>query len=139
MAFIAGAAGGWRRHGEQPEQVRQAGLVHHEVVAAGGGQGGRRPRGVIVEQEQPQEHRGAAEAVLPRLAAHLPPRAAQNTAAHPPSLLNVQGYFLFSIYRFYTFFLKPMFSCLHFDQAQGSIFSEMYLVDLNIFNNIYFS
>ena len=111
LAFIAGAAGGRRRHGEQPEQVRQAGLVHHEVVAAGGGQGGRRrPRGVIVEQEQPQEHRGAAEAVLPRLAAHLPARAAQNTAAHPPSLLHVQGYFLFRIFSLLHFFLKPMFT-----------------------------
>ena len=99
--FIAGAAGGRRRHGEQPEQVRQAGLVHHEVDEAGGGGegGGRgRPRGGVVEQEQPQEHRGAAEAVLPRLAAHLPPRAAQDTAAHPPSLLHVQGFHFYTCY-----------------------------------------
>ena len=48
-------------------------------------------RGVDSEQEQPEERRGTAEAVVPRLAAHLPARVAQNAAPHPPPLLHVQG------------------------------------------------
>ena len=48
-------------------------------------------RGVDSEQEQPEERRGTAEAVVPRLAADLPARAAQDSAPHPPPLLHVQG------------------------------------------------
>ena len=48
-------------------------------------------RGVDSEQEQPEERRGTAEAVVSRLAAHLPARVAQDAAPHPPPLLHVQG------------------------------------------------